>query len=55
MIRVVVVGATGWTGSAVAAAILKSADLKLAGAVARSAAGRVVALWWPAGDASAAH
>lgn len=39
-IRVVVAGATGWTGSALVAAILKSSDLALAGAVARSAAGR---------------
>ena len=39
-IRVVVAGATGWTGSAVVAAILKSSDLQLAGAVARSAAGK---------------
>ena len=39
-IRVVVAGATGWTGSALVAAILKSGDLALAGAVARSAAGR---------------
>jgi 4-hydroxy-tetrahydrodipicolinate reductase len=40
VVRVVVSGATGWTGSAVVAAILGSADLQLAGAVARSAAGR---------------
>ena len=39
-IRVVVAGATGWTGRALVAAILKSDDLTLAGAVARSAAGR---------------
>ena len=39
-IRVVVAGATGWTGREVVAAILKSADLTLAGAVARKAAGR---------------
>jgi 4-hydroxy-tetrahydrodipicolinate reductase len=39
-IRVVVAGATGWTGSALVAAILKSGDLALAGAVARSVAGR---------------
>ena len=39
-IRVVVAGATGWTGSALVAAIAKSGDLVLAGAVARSAAGR---------------
>jgi 4-hydroxy-tetrahydrodipicolinate reductase len=39
-IRVVVAGATGWTGRALVAAILESEDLALAGAVARSAAGR---------------
>ena len=38
--RVIVAGATGWTGSAVARAVLASEDLVLAGAVARSAAGR---------------
>jgi 4-hydroxy-tetrahydrodipicolinate reductase len=41
-IRVVVAGATGWTGSALTAAILKSGDLRLAAAVARKAAGRDV-------------
>ena len=40
VVRVVVAGATGWTGSAVVAGILKSTDLQLAGAVARAAAGR---------------
>src|ERR1700730_232407 len=40
VLSVVVAGATGWAGSAVVAAILKSDDLRLAGAVARSAAGR---------------
>jgi 4-hydroxy-tetrahydrodipicolinate reductase len=39
-IRVVVAGATGWTGSAVVQAVLKAEDLLLAGAVARSAAGQ---------------
>jgi len=39
-IRVTVAGATGWTGKAVVAAILKSSDLTLAAAVSRSAAGR---------------
>jgi 4-hydroxy-tetrahydrodipicolinate reductase len=39
-IRVVVAGATGWTGSAVAKAILGGGDFALAGAVARSAAGK---------------
>ena len=38
--RVIVAGATGWTGSAVARAVLASEDLVLAGAVARSSAGR---------------
>lgn len=40
--RVIVAGATGWTGSAVAKAVLAAGDLELAGAVARSAAGRDV-------------
>jgi 4-hydroxy-tetrahydrodipicolinate reductase len=39
-IRVVIAGATGWTGSALVAAIAKSGDLELAGGVSRSAAGR---------------
>lgn len=39
-IRVIVAGATGWTGSAVAKAVLAAGDLSLVGAVARSAAGR---------------
>jgi 4-hydroxy-tetrahydrodipicolinate reductase len=39
-IRVVVAGATGWTGSAVAKAVLGNGDFALAGAVARSAAGK---------------
>jgi len=39
-LRVIVAGATGWTGSAVAKAVLASADLTLAGAVARSVAGQ---------------
>lgn len=38
--RIIVAGATGWTGCAVARAVLASEDLVLAGAVARSAAGR---------------
>ncbi|MDX1395619.1 MAG: 4-hydroxy-tetrahydrodipicolinate reductase [Gemmatimonadota bacterium] len=42
-IRVCVAGVTGWTGSAIARAILASDDFELAGAVARSAAGRTVA------------
>jgi 4-hydroxy-tetrahydrodipicolinate reductase len=39
-IRVVVAGATGWTGSALVKAIAASPDFTLAGGVARSAAGR---------------
>lgn len=39
-IRVIVAGATGWTGSAVAKAVLAADDLQLVGAVARSATGR---------------
>ncbi|WP_026790220.1 4-hydroxy-tetrahydrodipicolinate reductase [Pleomorphomonas oryzae] len=39
-IRVIVAGATGWTGSAVAKAVLAANDLMLVGAVARSSAGR---------------
>ncbi|PIO96555.1 4-hydroxy-tetrahydrodipicolinate reductase [Pleomorphomonas carboxyditropha] len=39
-IRVIVAGATGWTGSAVAKGVRAAEDLTLAGAVARSAAGR---------------
>ncbi len=39
-IRVCVAGATGWTGSAVASAVLAAEDLRLSGAVARRAAGR---------------
>jgi 4-hydroxy-tetrahydrodipicolinate reductase len=39
-IRIVVAGATGWTGRALVAAILKSDDLLLVGAVARSASGK---------------
>ena len=40
MIKVVVVGATGWTGSALIPAIAAAPDLTLAGAVARKAAGQ---------------
>ena len=39
-IRVVVAGATGWTGGAVAKAILGGGDFFLAGAVARGVAGK---------------
>src|SRR5690242_2473025 len=38
--RIVLCGATGWVGKALVAAIDKADDLVLAGAVARSAAGR---------------
>lgn len=40
MIRIVVVGATGWTGSALIPAIAAAKDMTLAGAVARKAAGK---------------
>lgn len=40
MIGVVVVGATGWTGSALIPAIAAATDMTLAGAVARKAAGQ---------------
>lgn len=39
-IRVVVAGATGWTGSALVKGILAARDMKLVGAVARQAAGQ---------------
>lgn len=39
-IRVCVTGATGWTGSAIAKAVLAASDFKLSGAVSRRAAGR---------------
>src|SRR5580704_11902873 len=39
-IRVCVAGVSGWTGSAVARAILASDELELTGAIARRAAGR---------------
>jgi 4-hydroxy-tetrahydrodipicolinate reductase len=38
-IRVIVAGATGWTGSVITRAILEAQDLVLVGAVARSSAG----------------
>jgi 4-hydroxy-tetrahydrodipicolinate reductase len=41
-IKVVLAGVTGWTGEAVARAILDSADLELIGAVSRKSAGRDV-------------
>jgi 4-hydroxy-tetrahydrodipicolinate reductase len=40
VLRVCIAGATGWTGRAVAEGVLAAGDLELAGAVARSAAGR---------------
>jgi 4-hydroxy-tetrahydrodipicolinate reductase len=43
---VCVAGATGWTGRAIAEAILASADLDLGGAVARSAAGEDLGIAW---------
>ena len=39
-LRICVAGATGWAGAAITAAILDIPDLRLVGAVARSAAGR---------------
>ncbi len=41
-LRICVGGVTGWTGSALAAGVLAAADLELAGAVARKAAGQDV-------------
>lgn len=46
MINVCVAGATGWTGKAVAEAILASDDLTLTSAVARSAAGSDLGSAW---------
>lgn len=43
-IRVIVAGATGWTGSAVTRAILQSRDMVLVGAVARSSAGKDIGM-----------
>ncbi len=40
MIRVILAGATGWVGRALVAALAKADDVKLVGAVSRSAAGR---------------
>ena len=45
-IRVCVVGATGWTGSAVARGILASDDLELVNAVTRSSAGLDLGVAW---------
>jgi len=46
MTRVAVAGATGWTGRAVAEAVLGAPDLQLVGAVARSAAGQDLGVAW---------
>src|SRR5918996_2702247 len=46
VIRVCVAGATGWTGRAVAEAVLKADDLSLVSAVSRSAAGRDLGEAW---------
>ena len=46
MTRVVVAGATGWTGRAVAEAVLATPDLELVGAVGRSAAGQDLGTAW---------
>lgn len=43
MIKVCVAGATGWTGSAVAQAVLQSKDLQLVAAIARKTAGQKLA------------
>lgn len=45
-LTVCVAGATGWTGRAIAEAILVSNDLSLGGAVSRSAAGRDLGTAW---------
>lgn len=42
MIRICVAGATGWTGSAIAEAVVAAEDLALVACVARSAAGKEV-------------
>jgi len=39
-LRIIVAGATGWTGSAVAKGVLDAEDMTLVGAVARNAAGQ---------------
>ncbi|MDX2101997.1 MAG: 4-hydroxy-tetrahydrodipicolinate reductase [Alphaproteobacteria bacterium] len=39
-LRVIVAGATGWTGGAVARGVMDAADMQLVGAVARGAAGQ---------------
>jgi 4-hydroxy-tetrahydrodipicolinate reductase len=50
MISVAVAGATGWTGRPVAEAVLTADDLRLAAAVARSAAGRDLGAAWGTDD-----
>jgi 4-hydroxy-tetrahydrodipicolinate reductase len=47
-VRVVVAGATGWAGRAIAEGVLASAELSLVGGVARAAAGRDLGLAWSA-------
>jgi 4-hydroxy-tetrahydrodipicolinate reductase len=54
MIRVCVAGATGWTGRAVAEAVLEAGDLELRSAVARSAAGLDLGHAWGAADVGVA-
>jgi 4-hydroxy-tetrahydrodipicolinate reductase len=44
--RVAVAGATGWTGRAIAEAVLAAPDLDLSGALARSAAGQDLGVAW---------
>ena len=46
VIRVCIAGATGWTGRAVAEAVLEADDLSLVSAVSRSAAGRELGEAW---------
>jgi len=41
-LRICIGGATGWTGSALAAGVRAAADLELSGAVARNAAGQAI-------------
>jgi 4-hydroxy-tetrahydrodipicolinate reductase len=48
--RVCVAGATGWTGRAVAAAVLEAPDLELRSAVSRSAAGSDLGRAWGEAD-----
>jgi 4-hydroxy-tetrahydrodipicolinate reductase len=48
MIEVCIAGATGWTGRALAEAVLEAGDLSLRSAVARSAAGSDLGVAWGA-------